>query len=59
MTIKNFTLFSFIFSIITAQTNFTIPQNVWIFSDGQEYKVGNLKGHDGINGWHDFAYKLD
>ena len=59
MTIKNFTLFSFIFSIITAQTHFTIPQNVWRFSIGQEYKVGNWKGHDGRNGWNDFSYKLD
>lgn len=50
-------LLQYTFSI--SQTHFTIPQNVWRISIQNKNSTGNWKGHNGQNGWQDYAYRLE
>ena len=50
-------LLQYTFSI--SQTHFTIPQNVWRISIQNENSTGNWKGHNGRNGWQDYAYRVE
>ena len=52
-------LFLLQYTFSVSQTHFTIPQNVWRISIQNEYSTGNWKGHDGRNGWQDYAYRLE
>ncbi|MDC0235120.1 hypothetical protein OAK09_02115, partial [Candidatus Marinimicrobia bacterium] len=52
-------LFLLQYTFSVSQTHFTIPQNVWRMSIQNEYSTGNWKGHNGRNGWQDYAYRLE
>ena len=52
-------LFLLQYTFSVSQTHFTIPQNVWRISIQNEYSTGNWKGHNGRNGWQDYAYRLE
>ena len=52
-------LFLLQYTFSVSQTHFTIPQNVWRISIQNENSTGNWKGHNGRNGWQDYAYRLE
>ena len=52
-------LFLLQYTFSVSQTHFTIPQNVWRISIQNENSTGNWKGHNGRNGWQDYAYRVE
>lgn len=52
-------LFLLQYTFSVSQTHFTIPQNVWRISIQNKNSTGNWKGHNGQNGWQDYAYRLE
>lgn len=52
-------LFLLQYTLSVSQTHFTIPQNVWRISIQNENSTGNWKGHNGRNGWQDYAYRVE
>lgn len=52
-------LFLLQYTFSVSQTHFTLPQNVWRISIQNENSTGNWKGHDGQNGWQDYAYRVE